>query len=256
MIMRQNRNTAYIFSALILLTLSSATNAATLVARFDYVGEFYTSFLDDSTPSGAYGVSQQMRGVFYLRLEDIDAGRTYFRTTEIGGNALAADIYGLRLFDARNDLSGLDNILVNGSFVRLTPEGEVDSWDLDLQTPTDISYLAQDQTFERMQTYGPAGSTIGLDQSDIVQCISNCAVGGLPSFDGVYGADRGLVIYPASAGLTASALEVTGQWVRDPQIYEITDAGQIIAVVPVPAAIWLFGSALAGLGWVRRKRTS
>ena len=27
------------------------------------------------------------------------------------------------------------------------------------------------------------------------------------------------------------------------------------AVVPVPAAIWLFGSALAGLGWMRRKQT-
>jgi hypothetical protein len=26
-------------------------------------------------------------------------------------------------------------------------------------------------------------------------------------------------------------------------------------VVPVPAAIWLFGSALAGLGWMRRKQT-
>ncbi len=26
------------------------------------------------------------------------------------------------------------------------------------------------------------------------------------------------------------------------------------AVVPVPAAAWLFGSAIAGLGWVRRRR--
>ena len=28
------------------------------------------------------------------------------------------------------------------------------------------------------------------------------------------------------------------------------------SVVPVPAAAWLFGSALAGLGWLRRKQTS
>jgi len=27
------------------------------------------------------------------------------------------------------------------------------------------------------------------------------------------------------------------------------------SVVPVPAAVWLFGSALAGLGWVKRKQT-
>ena len=26
-----------------------------------------------------------------------------------------------------------------------------------------------------------------------------------------------------------------------------------INVVPIPAAVWLFGSALAGLGWLRRK---
>lgn len=27
------------------------------------------------------------------------------------------------------------------------------------------------------------------------------------------------------------------------------------AAVPIPAAVWLFGSALAGLGWMRRKQT-
>jgi len=27
------------------------------------------------------------------------------------------------------------------------------------------------------------------------------------------------------------------------------------SVVPIPAAVWLFGSALAGLGWMRRKQT-
>lgn len=29
----------------------------------------------------------------------------------------------------------------------------------------------------------------------------------------------------------------------------------VVSTVPVPAAIWLFGSALAGLGWLRRKQT-
>jgi hypothetical protein len=28
-----------------------------------------------------------------------------------------------------------------------------------------------------------------------------------------------------------------------------------VSAVPVPAAVWLFGSALAGLGWLRRKQT-
>jgi hypothetical protein len=28
-----------------------------------------------------------------------------------------------------------------------------------------------------------------------------------------------------------------------------------VNVVPLPAAVWLFGSALAGLGWIRRKQS-
>ena len=31
--------------------------------------------------------------------------------------------------------------------------------------------------------------------------------------------------------------------------------GSTVSAVPVPAAVWLFGSALAGLGWLRRKQT-
>jgi hypothetical protein len=31
-------------------------------------------------------------------------------------------------------------------------------------------------------------------------------------------------------------------------------AGATLSAVPIPAAVWLFGSALAGLGWMRRKR--
>jgi len=30
----------------------------------------------------------------------------------------------------------------------------------------------------------------------------------------------------------------------------------VVTAVPVPAAVWLFGSALAGLGWMRRKQTA
>jgi hypothetical protein len=33
------------------------------------------------------------------------------------------------------------------------------------------------------------------------------------------------------------------------------DLSLTFATVPIPAAVWLFGSALAGLGWLRRKQT-
>jgi hypothetical protein len=32
-------------------------------------------------------------------------------------------------------------------------------------------------------------------------------------------------------------------------------AGGTVTAVPIPAAVWLFGSALAGLGWMHRKQT-
>ena len=34
-------------------------------------------------------------------------------------------------------------------------------------------------------------------------------------------------------------------------------SGSVFGVaVPIPAAVWLFGSALAGLGWIRRRKTA
>jgi hypothetical protein len=35
----------------------------------------------------------------------------------------------------------------------------------------------------------------------------------------------------------------------------IRDIRVDVNVVPIPAAVWLFGSALAGLGWLKRKQT-
>jgi hypothetical protein len=50
-------------------------------------------------------------------------------------------------------------------------------------------------------------------------------------------------------------LTVVVQQLNDKEIgsYTIFMTG---AHVPVPAAVWLFGSALAGLGWLRRKQTA
>ena len=49
----------------------------------------------------------------------------------------------------------------------------------------------------------------------------------------------------------------------DPWVNNGTFAQQItpiatawsVSVIPVPAAVWLFGSALAGLGWMRRRKS-
>ena len=40
------------------------------------------------------------------------------------------------------------------------------------------------------------------------------------------------------------------------ELREIYSGTVTASAVPVPAAVWLFGSALAGLGWVRRKQSA
>ncbi len=57
--------------------------------------------------------------------------------------------------------------------------------------------------------------------------------------------------------LAQQNIAALGSWVLgssvSPQAGEITTAW---SVVPIPAAVWLFGSALAGLGWLRRRQTA
>jgi hypothetical protein len=53
-------------------------------------------------------------------------------------------------------------------------------------------------------------------------------------------------------------LNLTGVEVFGSQTIHSLDVDNIVvgAAVPIPAAVWLFGSALAGLGWIRRKQTA
>lgn len=45
-------------------------------------------------------------------------------------------------------------------------------------------------------------------------------------------------------------------WVPDPGFGLILDPGASVSAVPIPAAVWLFGSGLGLLGWFRRKQTA
>ncbi|MCP4831207.1 MAG: VPLPA-CTERM sorting domain-containing protein [Gammaproteobacteria bacterium] len=52
--------------------------------------------------------------------------------------------------------------------------------------------------------------------------------------------------------------DVTRVWWReeDNLMENIQFDNVVVTAVPVPAAVWLFGSALAGLGWMRRKQAT
>jgi hypothetical protein len=64
------------------------------------------------------------------------------------------------------------------------------------------------------------------------------------------------VKFEPSSGVLAYAF---GDWLNAGWVYgsefDPLATGWSVAV-PVPAAVWLFGSALAGLGWMRRKQTT
>ena len=54
--------------------------------------------------------------------------------------------------------------------------------------------------------------------------------------------------------LAAAMIRSSGSWTT-PENLELSHITFYdTAVVPIPAAVWLFGSALAGLGFTRRRR--
>jgi hypothetical protein len=74
------------------------------------------------------------------------------------------------------------------------------------------------------------------------------ALRGAPDATGAFGA----VLYP---GTYAAGSEFVFNIDFSPTDFSFDTIGLGIAVVPVPAAVWLFGSALGLLGWVRRRRS-
>jgi hypothetical protein len=123
--------------------------------------------------------------------------------------------------------------------------------------------------------WGTVG-TVGLAMSGDGTTMELLADGtfSLESFDmrTFSGSDSNIVVtgYLESGGQISTSLTITGSYAAD---YDFSDAWQglvsvqfdtvgavytdniVTNVVPVPAAAWLFGSALAGLGWMRRKQT-
>jgi hypothetical protein len=43
-------------------------------------------------------------------------------------------------------------------------------------------------------------------------------------------------------------------WIQEDPFHQFDNI--VVTAVPIPAAVWLFGSALAGLGWMRRKQAA
>ncbi|MEM7304556.1 MAG: hypothetical protein AAF372_03395 [Pseudomonadota bacterium] len=273
---------------LILVLLSTASHATTLV-RYDYVGPFYQSFRDDPTPSGSFSFLNQIRASFYVRKSsitdpntgDFNSGRSFKQISP--GVAQTAEIFGLQLIDGfpgRERVSlgsggGLapgmrTGILMGGSTIAIS-FGEVESWNLTLQTGhldgfrtlgTPTFALLEDEQWWRIRTTGFNFNGRGDERSDIWECIENCSR--TRTLTEVYGIDSGSTSLPVTttaalslAALSTAAEEPQSAWVRDSREYELLNDGSIIPQdippIPLPGAVWLFGSALLGLGAYKRR---
>ena len=75
--------------------------------------------------------------------------------------------------------------------------------------------------------------------------------------------DDGSVVYSESLS-THTSIEFDSSWVNLSSVEFIVGTGApfasltniVVSQVPIPAAAWLFGSALAGLGWLQRKQAT
>ncbi len=136
-----------------------------------------------------------------------------YTVTNDGSLPSSADIEGIQVFFDYNDY---DNLAVLGA---------PGTWDPLVFQPDAGLFL--DGIFDGLASPGPGianGNSLG---------------GFLVSFDWLGGGTPG-----------AQAFEI-----YDANDFSVLESGNTVApaIVPVPAAVWLFGSALAGLGVVRRR---
>jgi hypothetical protein len=99
------------------------------------------------------------------------------------------------------------------------------------------------------------GQAFSLHDVDIFACEPNCLIWGAISIGGVVStfstdntADLG-----SGDWLNVTYVSFGNELEFGPSV--AVDNIVVGAAVPIPAAVWLFGSALAGLGWMRRKQT-
>ena len=93
---------------------------------------------------------------------------------------------------------------------------------------------AQGSTFFNLPSQNSFEGTIDYVQVDNVDGVWQIQAGGCYS----------------SSGIPISGVQCGYTPVFDDSIVTFSPT-----MVPIPAAVWLFGSALAGLGWMRRKKT-
>jgi len=204
------------FAAMLLVTMSINANAA--IVTHNYLSS------DDSTNIIVDGLNN----VEYLRL-DVLADSTYAETLAVlgtqdgGGWSIATPTDALNFMSALLGGSGSNSCTHDGTAPTNSNCGTATGWmDGDFgannQGSIDLAWFLDDG--------GEADYIFLRDGDGLAQLLNYSTIIDTDMF---------------SAGGSQSAYPVSWLVVRS-------------TVVPVPAAVWLFGSALAGLGWMRLKQ--
>jgi hypothetical protein len=205
-----------LFTVFIALLLSNFAVAASL---YTYTGNSYDSVSNWDQSSGTagydfYDTSMSVSGNFLL----------YTELTE-GASDLVGMIGEYSFNDGNNVVTNANSNVV-GFDVIADASGNILEWSLQVEriltTPGDMYNTPYDWFDLTISTTNYGGSE--ADSAYLWQCPPSSNICGIGPYEG-----------------SASVSNNSGAWIKT-------------SAVPIPAAAWLFGSALAGLGWMRRKQ--
>jgi hypothetical protein len=208
-----------------------AASTASAATMYEYTGNTYNDINNynvhpDPNLYDNYDNTMSVTGHFILAEELID-------TTGYGTVAdVSQSVLSYSFSDGINTLTN-ENSDINSFVVAYAPSGEFVHWDINFSQSNFGSVSGEvPETVYRIIT-----------ENDIYNVTWDIGVSShCSSFDLDDGYGGGDICADVDLLSSGESQNNQGVWVSS-------------SVVPVPAAAWLFGSALAGLGWMRRKHT-
>ncbi len=205
-----------VLGVILLLVVGSAQAAAV----YSYTGNNYDEFKHDPDYEGNYTTEMRVTGSFET---SVALGANYFGDPIADGLITDFSFFDSRATLTYDDVMQNDYIHVLHFSIATDVNGDVEYWLIRLNNAGNVDpaeYSGQHLVVTR---------NLGLEEDS--GRLGKC---------NPYFTDRCLL----DDNDWGRVLENPGVWTSS------------ITAVPVPAAVWLFGSALAGLGWMRRRKSA
>ena len=207
----------------------SITSAHSAMVEYSYQGNLFGTTYDSDPPSGVFTVNDSITGSFVV-------------SDYLGGNLnLQLIAYDAFSFSAGSYTIASTDTDLYIDFIRISTDaaGVITDWRIDLEAGVDFwvdpTAVTGDQ-YRLIYLGGPGPAQATGDRIFVDQCTDGDAVGGCTA-DGNHGTDAGYI----RLGTWQSSM-----W-----------TAQQVGAVPVPAAIYLFGTALIGLvGFSKRRKAA